>query len=76
MNSSLTVNWQGKVGQRGLTETAIELMRGLSDKIKKPNLIDEAEKLEKEYFGAIKNTKFFNFQQELDIVSKYIKVRI
>lgn len=47
MNSNITINWVDKDEVRGLTETAIEKMRSLADKIKKPNLVTEAEKTRK-----------------------------
>jgi len=69
MKSKATINWKGKETIRGLTENALELLRKLE-------MHKEAENLEGEYNHYKMNAKVFVFKEELEIVEKYVNVRL
>lgn len=72
---NVTVNWKDRFGQRGLTELAIETLQKVGNLHKKPNLIKTAEDLQKEYHVLCGN-KVFDFHSEVELIKKYIHVRM
>jgi hypothetical protein len=72
---NLTVNWQGKKGQRGLTEAVLDLLRDYGVNHKRPSAITEAENLDHEYSNLWKD-KVFPFDREFNLCEKYVRIRI
>jgi len=72
MYTNLTVNWRGKEKKRGLTETAIELLR-------KTDHHEDADHLLQQYNAMLsaKNEpdKGYSFANELELVSHFVRVR-
>lgn len=68
MNTNITVNWTGKVGKRGLTETAIETLM-------KAGHHDNADNLKGRYHAMITAGEF-GIQKELEMVKKFVRVKI
>jgi hypothetical protein len=74
--SSITINWKGKEGKRGLSELAIEKLLSVGNKHKKDDLVKKAEQLEADYNSLKIKEKIFDVQKEIDIVGKYINIRV
>jgi hypothetical protein len=71
---SVTINWRGKLGQRGLTEVAAETLGKVGSKHKKPNLISDVENMLKDYF-KLQSNKVFSYHDEVEMVKNYCNVR-
>lgn len=80
----VTINWRGKEKKRGLTEKAIETLRKASVKAQRPNLMEDADKLDAEYektkevivVNGVKQVPIFTFEKELEMVKQYVRVRL
>jgi hypothetical protein len=74
--SFVTINWKGKFGRRGLTETSLEILRDLALRAKTngSNFQELVDKLEKDYSTLIQQSKIFDLQEEIHINSKYVRV--
>lgn len=83
-NSNLTVNWKGKDGKRGLSETALELMQKILNTKEKKGFVDlshQYDELNKDYLNLtnpniVDGEHKYTFAKELKIVEKYCRVLI
>ncbi len=75
-NSLITINWRHKTQERGLTETSLELLRKLEIKATKNSSVftDLIKSIEKEY-SVLQAQKIFDSKQEIEMLSKYIRIR-
>jgi hypothetical protein len=78
--SNVTINWIDKEGKRGLTEEALTKLRGLAISTKetmgKGGFTANADNLQAAYDRLRAEKKFFTFIEELEVVSKYVNVKL
>jgi hypothetical protein len=78
---NITINWKGKQGKGGLTETALDLLRKMmepanSKKYQKfTDLNTKFEEIKSDY-SDLMNGKFFNTENEIKMLSKYVRVLV
>lgn len=73
--SMVTINWRGKFGKRGLTENACDVMRKISIKTKKDQLMKDVDNLKGEIY-QLTQEKVFSLQKEIEIVREYVNVKV